>query len=84
MANVTDQQMRDLFFELIAETAAEFSLEARLHKPLNEIYLFDRAEQSPIKFYQDHCRDQDCGNCRKNSSACVANCQRVGGGPLLP
>jgi hypothetical protein len=65
MANVTDQQMRDLFLGLIAETAAEFSLEARLHKPLNEIYLFDRAEQSPIKFYQDHCRDQDCGNCRK-------------------
>jgi molybdenum cofactor biosynthesis enzyme MoaA len=65
MAKVTDQEMRHLFLELIAETAAEFSLEARLHKPLNEIYLFDRAEQTPIKFYQDHCRDLDCGNCRK-------------------
>jgi molybdenum cofactor biosynthesis enzyme MoaA len=65
MANVTDQQVRDLFLELIAETAAEFSLEARLYKPLNEIFLFDRAEQTPIKFYQDHCRDGDCGNCRK-------------------
>jgi hypothetical protein len=65
MANVTDQEMRNLFLELIAETAAEFSLEAKLHRPLNEIYLFDRAEQTPIKFYQDHCRDRDCGHCRK-------------------
>lgn len=65
MANVTDQEMRNLFLELIAETAAEFSLEAKLHRPLNEIYLFDRAKQTPIKFYQDHCRDRDCGNCRK-------------------
>jgi hypothetical protein len=23
------------------------------------------AEQTPIKFYQDHCRDRDCGHCRK-------------------
>jgi molybdenum cofactor biosynthesis enzyme MoaA len=65
MANVTAQQTRDMFLELIAETAAEFSLEAKLHKPLNEIYLFDRANQTPIKFYQDHCRDRDCGHCRK-------------------
>jgi molybdenum cofactor biosynthesis enzyme MoaA len=65
MAMVVDQEMRNLFLELIAETAAEFSLEAKLHRPLNEIYLFDRAEQTPIKFYQDHCRDRDCGHCRK-------------------
>lgn len=65
MANITDQEMRNLFLELIAEAAAEFSLEAKLHKPLNEIYLFDRAGETPIKFYQDHCRDRDCGNCRK-------------------
>jgi molybdenum cofactor biosynthesis enzyme MoaA len=65
MTNVTGQEMRNLFLELIAETAAEFSLEAKLHEPLNEIYLFDRANQTPIKFYQDHCRDRDCGNCRK-------------------
>jgi molybdenum cofactor biosynthesis enzyme MoaA len=65
MANVTDQEIRRLFLELIAETAAEFSLEARRYVPLNEIYLYDRAEETPIKFYQDHCRDRDCGNCRK-------------------
>src|SRR5882724_6104193 len=34
MAMVVDQEMRNLFLELIAETAAEFSLEAKLHKPL--------------------------------------------------
>jgi len=39
MANVTDREMRSLFLELIAETAAEFSLEAKLYEPLNEIYL---------------------------------------------
>ena len=65
MANVTNQEMRNLFLELIAETAAEFSLEAKLHEPLNEIYLFDLANRTPIKFYQDHCRDRDCGHCRK-------------------
>jgi molybdenum cofactor biosynthesis enzyme MoaA len=65
MANVTDHEIRNLFLELIAETAAEFSLEARRYEPLNEIYLFDRAEKTPIKFYQDHCRDGDCGHCRK-------------------
>jgi molybdenum cofactor biosynthesis enzyme MoaA len=65
MANVADQEMRNLFLELIAETAAEFSLEAKLYTPLNEFYLFDRAKQTPIKFYQDHCRDRDCGHCRK-------------------
>jgi molybdenum cofactor biosynthesis enzyme MoaA len=65
MANVTDHEIRNLFLELIAETAAEFSLEAKLYKPLNEIHLFDRAERTPIKFYPDHCRDRDCGNCRK-------------------
>jgi hypothetical protein len=49
----------------LSETAAEFSLEARLHEPLNEVYLFDEANRTPIKFYQDHCRDRDCGHCRK-------------------
>jgi molybdenum cofactor biosynthesis enzyme MoaA len=65
MANVTDRETRDLFLELITETAAELSLEAKLHEPLNEIYLFDRTNQTPVKFYQDHCRDRDCGHCRK-------------------
>jgi molybdenum cofactor biosynthesis enzyme MoaA len=65
MANFTAEETRNLFLELISETAAEFSLEARLHEPLNEVYLFDEANRTPIKFYQDHCRDRDCGHCRK-------------------
>jgi molybdenum cofactor biosynthesis enzyme MoaA len=57
--------VRSKFLELIVETAEEFALEWRLHKPLNEFYLYDDKGNTPIKFYQDHCRDRDCGNCRK-------------------
>jgi molybdenum cofactor biosynthesis enzyme MoaA len=58
-----EEDVRNAFLELIAETAAEFRLEAKLHKPLNEFWLYD-GEKTPIKFYQDHCRDRDCGHCR--------------------
>jgi hypothetical protein len=57
--------VRSKFLELIAEIAEEFELERRLYEPLNEIYLYDNKGNTPIKFYQDHCRDLDCGNCRK-------------------
>jgi molybdenum cofactor biosynthesis enzyme MoaA len=57
--------VRSKFLELIAETAEEFQLEPRLYEPLNEYYLHDSKGNTPIKFYQDHCRDLDCGNCRK-------------------
>jgi molybdenum cofactor biosynthesis enzyme MoaA len=57
--------VREEFLELIGETAEEFQLEPRLYEPLNEIYLYDDHGNTPIKFYQDHCRDLDCGNCRK-------------------
>jgi MoaA/NifB/PqqE/SkfB family radical SAM enzyme len=56
---------RSKFFELITETAQEHRLQPRLYEPLNEIYLYDERDKTPIKFYQDHCRDLDCGNCRK-------------------
>jgi molybdenum cofactor biosynthesis enzyme MoaA len=59
------QTVRSKFLELIAETAKEFQLKRKLYEPLNEIYLYDRHGNTPIKFYQDHCRDLDCGNCRK-------------------
>jgi molybdenum cofactor biosynthesis enzyme MoaA len=57
--------VRAKFLELIVETAEEFGLQRRLYKPLNEYYLYDDEGHAPIKFYQDHCRDLDCGNCRK-------------------
>jgi molybdenum cofactor biosynthesis enzyme MoaA len=56
---------RSKFLELINETAMEYRLQPRLYEPLNEIYLYDEQDRTPIKFYQDHCRDLDCGNCRK-------------------
>jgi molybdenum cofactor biosynthesis enzyme MoaA len=57
--------VRSKFLDLIVETAEEFGLQHRLYKPLNEFYLYDEQGNAPIKFYQDHCRDLDCGNCRK-------------------
>ena len=61
----TAHTVRSKFLKLIAETAEEFRLEPGLYKPVNEIYLYDEQGNTPIKFYQDHCRDLDCGNCRK-------------------
>jgi molybdenum cofactor biosynthesis enzyme MoaA len=61
----TVHDIRSKFFELISETAEKYRLRPRLYEPLNEIYLYDEQENTPIKFYQDHCRDLDCGNCRK-------------------
>src|SRR5262249_34366107 len=57
-------QIRAAFLQLINDIAKEFGLEPRLHKALNEIYLYDEFGRAPVKFYQDHCRDRDCGNCR--------------------
>jgi molybdenum cofactor biosynthesis enzyme MoaA len=61
----TTHTVRKSFLELIDETADEFQLDPKRYELLNEIYLFDEQGNSPIKFYQDHCRDLDCGNCRK-------------------
>jgi molybdenum cofactor biosynthesis enzyme MoaA len=61
----TTHTVRGRFLDLIAETAEEFRLRPKLYEPLNEIYLYDEQGNTPIKFYQDHCRDSDCGNCRK-------------------
>jgi molybdenum cofactor biosynthesis enzyme MoaA len=61
----TIHMVRSRFLDLIAETAEEYRLQPRLYEPLNEIYLYDEEGNTPIKFYQDHCRDSDCGNCRR-------------------
>jgi MoaA/NifB/PqqE/SkfB family radical SAM enzyme len=61
----TTHTVRSGFLDLIAETAEEYRLQPKLYEPLNEIYLYDEQGNTPIKFYQDHCRDSDCGNCRK-------------------
>jgi molybdenum cofactor biosynthesis enzyme MoaA len=66
----TDDTLRDKFRELITETAEKHQLQPRRYEPLNEIYLYDERgnhgeDKAVVKFYQDHCRDLDCGNCRK-------------------
>lgn len=62
--NRQPHKVRNDFFALINEIACEYSLVPKLFAPLNEIYLFDESGASPVKFYQDHCQDEDCGNCR--------------------
>ncbi len=57
--------VRRTFLDIASQLATDYGLEPRLYEPLNEIYLYDKAGGSPIKFYQDHCTDLDCGNCRK-------------------
>jgi molybdenum cofactor biosynthesis enzyme MoaA len=57
--------VRDGFLQLIGRVADEYGLEPRLYEPLNEICLYDSKGDVPIRFYQDHCQDRDCGNCRK-------------------
>jgi molybdenum cofactor biosynthesis enzyme MoaA len=61
----TDDTVRREFLELISETTGEYDLQPKLYEPLNEIYLYDSKGNARIRFYQDHCRDLDCGNCRK-------------------
>src|SRR5262249_14194353 len=60
-----NRPVRPGFLELIRETADEFGLTPRRYDFLNEIYLIDKQGNTPIKFYQDHCLDLDCGHCRK-------------------
>jgi molybdenum cofactor biosynthesis enzyme MoaA len=57
--------VRKGFLELIGETAEEYRLQSKLYEPLNEIYLYDEQNNTPVKFYPDHCQDLNCANCRK-------------------
>jgi molybdenum cofactor biosynthesis enzyme MoaA len=57
--------VREKFLGLIDETADKYGLKVRYHAPLNEYYLYNDQGDAPVKFYQDHCQDLDCGNCRK-------------------
>jgi molybdenum cofactor biosynthesis enzyme MoaA len=61
----TAHEMRAAFLRLIDDVAEEFGLEPRLYRPLNQIYLYDEHDRTPVQFYQDHCQDRDCINCRK-------------------
>lgn len=65
----TRYETRQSFLDLLNKVADLFGLEPRYYAPLNQVYLFepgDTKEEKPaIKFFQDHCADLDCGNCRR-------------------
>jgi molybdenum cofactor biosynthesis enzyme MoaA len=75
--------VRSKFVELIDETAATYQLSPQLYEDLNEVYLYDRQGNTPIKFYQDHCRDLDCGHCRKIHLRVSATTQGWGAMPCF-
>jgi molybdenum cofactor biosynthesis enzyme MoaA len=79
----TVHAIRSKFLELIGEIATEFGLKPKLYEPVNEIYLYDEYDNTPIKFYQDHCRDLDCGNCRKMHMRVSAIAQGWGAVPCF-
>lgn len=58
------RNVRDEFLSLMNLVGDKYGLVPRLHEALNEIYLYDNAGKARVKFYQDHCFDQDCGACR--------------------
>ena len=55
--------------EFISKVADIFGLDPRFYPFLNQIYLYNPDEtdqdKTKVKFFQDHCADLDCGNCRK-------------------
>lgn len=65
----TRYETRQAYLDLLNKVADLFGLEPRYYAPLNQVYLFEpedtKAEKPAIKFFQDHCADLDCGNCRK-------------------
>lgn len=62
----TKYETRQAYLELLNKIAKMFSLEARYDTSLNQVYLYENTAKAPsIKFFQDHCADRDCGNCRK-------------------
>lgn len=67
----TKHETRLAFLNLIKKISGLFQLEPKYYSPLNQVYLYERSTTSqsnatpPVKFFQDHCADLDCGNCRK-------------------
>lgn len=60
---------RGKFIEFINKMADAFGFDPRFYPLLNQVYLYEPTESDPektkVKFFQDHCADLDCGNCRK-------------------
>lgn len=62
-------ETREPYIALINKIADLFGLEPRYYAPLNQVYLYEPGNpdgtKPAVKFFQDHCADLDCGNCRK-------------------
>lgn len=77
----TKYDTRQRFMDFIGRVADTFGLDPRYYPFLNQIYLYDNAEVDPdrtkVKFFQDHCADLDCGNCRKIHMRVVPTAEHV-------
>ena len=92
----TRYDTRQKFMEFISKVADIFGLDPRFYPFLNQIYLYNPDEtdqdKTKVKFFQDHCADLDCGNCRKihmrvvptGEHVCAVPCFLQGQGSYLP
>ncbi len=87
---------RQKFIEFINKIANIFGFDPRFYPFLNQVYLYEPTETNPektkVKFFQDHCADLDCGNCRKihmrviptENHICAVPCFLQGQNSYLP
>ena len=63
----TRYETRQAYLDLLNKIARTFNFNPQYFSPLNQVYLYENGNnKSPaVKFFQDHCADRDCGNCRK-------------------
>lgn len=92
----TKYDTRQKFMDFIGRVADSFGLDPRYYPFLNQIYLYEPTQTDPdktrVKFFQDHCADLDCGNCRRihmrvvptGEHVCAVPCFLQGQGSYLP
>ena len=65
----TKYETRQAYLALLNDIADLFDLEPYYYPSLNQVYLHEPGNpdktKPAVKFFQDHCADLDCGNCRK-------------------
>ncbi len=92
----TRYETRARFLDFINQIAERFGLDPRFYPFLNQVYLYEASQTDPekpkVKFFQDHCADLDCGNCRKihmrviptGKHICAVPCFLQGQGKYIP
>jgi molybdenum cofactor biosynthesis enzyme MoaA len=60
-------ETRKAYIDLLNKVADIFGLQPKYDGFLNQVYLYEdgNGDSPKVKFFQDHCADMDCGNCRK-------------------